>query len=98
MENISPIILTIVIALIVLAAGVAAYFTVLSPLFGGPTFTQFFTVTDPTVNQSCPLAYRPNPNSVRVEQYNGITWNNVSSTHFNVNGKIVTVLVTGLEG
>lgn len=98
MEEMPRLIIGIVIALVVLAVGVTAYFTLLNPLFGNVTLVQNFTVTDPTVTQTCILTYRPNVNSVQVEQYNGISWNTVASTWVGINGKVVTVAAGGLEG
>jgi len=98
MEELPPIIIGVVIALIVLAAGVAAYFIILTPLFGEQTLVETFAVTDPTVTQTCTLSFRADPNSLQVEQWNGIVWGNVAATWVGLNVNVVTVAPGGMQG
>ena len=92
------IILGIVICLIVFAIGTYAYFAVLSPLETEKSITQYFAVTDPSVDQACSLTYAPASGSVVVTQFNGNEWLTVDASYVSTAGGIVTVASGGLQG
>jgi len=98
MEDMPKFVIIITVALIVLAVGVTAFLTMLSPLNLEKSYTQTYNVTDPTVTQVCTLQFTPESNTVTVEQFNGVSWNNVASTWYGVSGKRVTVLPGGMQG
>ena len=97
-EDMPKIILTISVILIIFAIGVFMFMSVVTPVQIQKTHTQTFAVTDPTVDQDCILYYAPASGTVVVEQYNGVSWNTVSSTYVSTHGNTVTVEHEGLDG
>jgi len=98
MEDMPKFVIMITIALIVLAVGVTAFLTMLSPLELEKSYTQTYNVTDPSVSQFCVLQFMPESGTVTVQQFNGNDWLDVSSTYYSVSGKFVTVLPGGMQG
>lgn len=97
MDDMPNTILSIVVVLIILAAGVSAFFMV----YGGVGYTQeqteIFSVSNPSQDVIVNLGYFPTYIE-SVEQYNGYNWVLVPSDGYSVTQKQVTVSNTYLEG
>ena len=96
-ENMPTIIMTFIIAMIILAAGVLAFFTTTSEIGFTSQQVQTFNVTDPSVANTFTLRYYPEY-VVTVEQYNGVTWQAVSATFWELTRNQVTVQPGGMQG
>jgi hypothetical protein len=99
-DNLSlpAIVLGVTVCLIVFAIGTYAYFSVLSPLETEKSITQYFAVTDPSVDQACTLTYSPASGTVVVTQFNGNEWLAVSPSYVSTSGGTVTIAAGGLQG
>jgi len=99
MDEMPKMILTGVIALIMFAVGVFAFYVTTST--GGIGLTeeqsQTFNVTNPSVANTFTLTYYPEYVET-VQQYNGVTWVTVSSTYWELNMNQVTVQPGGMQG
>jgi len=97
LEDMPPIVLTVTIALIVFGAGVFAFYVTVEELGTYGDLTEFFGVTDPSVDQTCTLEYEPDAKPT-VWQYNGFEWLLVNPTYVDYTGNTVTVNHSGLQG
>jgi len=98
MDDSTPqMVLAVVVAMMILAVGVFAFFVVTKEIGYSVTQTETFTVSNPTVSQACVLAYFPKSVTL-VEQYNGFFWQNVDSAYYSLSYDTVTVLPGGMQG
>lgn len=97
MDDMPSTILSVVVVLIILAAGVSAFFMV----YGGVGYTQeqteTFSVNDPSEDAVVTLDYYPTSIEA-VEQYNGYNWIVIPSVGYDLAQKTVTISNTYLEG
>ena len=95
MDDMPNTILSIVVVLIILAAGVSAFFMV----YGGVGYTQeqteIFSVSNPSQDSTLTLNYYPTTIET-VEQYNGYNWVVIPSAGYTLAQKTVTVSNTYL--
>ena len=97
LEDMPPIVLTVTIALIVFGAGVFAFYVTVDELGTYGDLTEYFSVDNPKVDQTCNLEYEPSTKPT-VWQYNGFEWVLVNPTYVSYAGSIVTVNHSGLQG
>ena len=97
MDDMPNTILSIVVVLIILAAGVSAFFMV----YGGVGYTQeqieTFGVSDPSHNVTVTLNYYPSSIET-VEQYNGYNWVTIPNAGYTLTQKTIEVSSAYLEG
>ena len=96
-ESMPYIILTVVIAMIILAVGTFAFFITTSEIGYTQRQTQTFNVTNPSVANTFTLRYYPEYVET-VQQYNGVGWYTVTATHWELNMNQVTVQASGMQG
>jgi len=97
MEEMPTMIISVTVAMIVLAVGVFAFFITTSEIGFTKEQVQSFNVTNPSVANTFTLRYFPE--SVKtVEQYNGIAWVAVSSTYWELTRNQVVVQPGGMQG
>jgi len=97
MDDMPNTILSIVVVLIILAAGVSAFFFVYRGVGYTKEQEETFPVSDPSVNNRVTLEYSPT-SIVLIEQYNGFSWNTIPSSGYDVFGKEVEIDKNYLEG
>lgn len=97
MDDMPSTILSIVVVLIILAAGVTAFFLVYSGVGYTQEQTEIFSVSDPTQDITVTLGYYPT-SVVSVEQYNGFSWVTIPSAGYSGDQKRIIISNTYLEG
>jgi len=97
MDDMPKIILTGVIALIILAVGVFAFYTTTSEIGYTKRQVQTYNVTNPSVANTFTLRYYPEYVET-VQQYNGVGWYTVASTYWELTRNQVVVQPGGMQG
>jgi len=97
MDDMPSTILSIVVVLIILGAGVMAFFVVYGEVGYTTEQIETFTVSNPSVDNTVSLDYFPTEITT-VEQFNGYSWVVIPSAGYTVSQKDVTVDKSYLEG
>ena len=100
-SNVNPnnVAVLILVLSVVIGLGIAIVSTAyLGMGSSGVSHSEVFSVSNPGVDQDCTLSTSPDEDSVVVEQFNGFTWSTVSSSYVSVDGDVVTVSSSGLQG
>jgi len=90
-------ILTIVLCLLMLAVGTFAFYVTNNEVGFTEQQTEYFTVTNPSVNRTCSLEHYPDF-IISVHQWNGHGWVEVPSVGYSVNYRVVEVDHNYMEG
>lgn len=97
LEDTPAIVLTVSVAMIVFGAGVFAFYVTTNELGTYSDSTEYFDVTNPSIDQTCNLQYEPS-STPTVWQYNGFEWLLVNPTYVSYTANVVTVNHSGLQG
>jgi len=97
MEDTPNLVLTITVALLIIAVGLFVIVTFVGNVGIPSDSTEEFAVSDPSVDFTCTLKYKPSAEP-SVSQYNGIQWVSVSDTFVSYNNRELTVLAGGMQG
>jgi len=79
----------------VIAVILAIFF---SSMAVGQTYVECFEVTDPSADQVLTLQHTPDQSRITVEQYNGFSWETISSSDYSTSLNVVTVDSSALYG
>jgi len=97
MDEMPGMILSVTIAMIILAVGVFAFFTTTSEIGYTKQQVQTYNVTDPSVANTFTLRYYPESVTL-VEQYNGVGWFTVPIAFWELTRNQVVVQPGGMQG